>query len=84
MPATKRAPIEYLGFVIGGGFALFMLVGLYQIFIVGSPENKKFRDDCFRRNTREYMPGYVPDPVIDQVVAQCERELRQHIHENSN
>jgi hypothetical protein len=84
MSAAKRAPIEYVGFVLGGGFALFMLVGLYQVFVVGSPENVKFRDDCFRRNTREYTPGYVPDPVISQVVAKCERELRLHLGLNPN
>ncbi len=79
MPDAKRAPIEYLGFALGGCFVLFMLAAAYQIFVVGSPENKKFRDDCFRKNTREYAPGYVPDPVINLVVARCERELRLHL-----
>ena len=84
MAAAKRARIEYLGFVLGGGFVLLTLAGLYQIFVVGSAVNKKFRDECFRRNTGEYMPGYVPDPIINQVVAQCERELRIHLRSNPN
>jgi hypothetical protein len=58
-----------------GAFFLFGIV--YMIFSGGSPENKKFFDDCYRRETNQYLPGYVPDFAIEQAVVTCTKELRR-------
>jgi hypothetical protein len=71
-----------------GGCSLFvmavgaiMVVGfLYYFFIAGgSPENKKFREECWDRYSRKYWPGDVPDEATTQIVIKCEKELRAHL-----
>ncbi len=58
--------------------------GIYWFASGGEPQNKKFFDDCYRRETRQYMPGYVPDIVIEQAVATCSREQWRALGLNPN
>jgi hypothetical protein len=61
--------------IVGWGvFAVGYMI--YWFLSGGNPEVKNFRDDCYRRETRQYMSGSVPDYAIDAAVAKCERELR--------
>lgn len=65
-------------FIWGWGiFAIGCMI--YWFLSGGNPEVKRFRDDCYRRETRQYLPGEVPDDVIDAAVVKCERELRIHL-----
>jgi len=69
------------GGVITTGIFLTMLYGSYQVFVVGNPAVVKFRDECHRRYTGKYMPGSVPDDVIQTAVIRCEGELQQRLRE---
>jgi hypothetical protein len=62
---------------------LVLVVG-YGIYWFASGGEQKFFDDCYRRETRQYMPGYVPDIVIEQAVATCRREQRRALGLNPN
>jgi hypothetical protein len=58
--------------------------GIYWFARGGNPENKKFFDDCYNRETREFLPGYVPDFVRDRAVATCMKEQRRALGLNPN
>ncbi|MEY9108083.1 hypothetical protein ABH999_004279 [Bradyrhizobium yuanmingense] len=60
-----------------GVFALGYMI--YWLVSGGSPENKKFFDDCYRRETRGYTPGDIPDPVVRSAVAECTNQQREHL-----
>jgi hypothetical protein len=58
-------------------YGIFMIGYLVYWFASGgNPEVKRFRDECHRRELREYAPGAAPDYAIESAVAKCERELR--------
>jgi hypothetical protein len=62
------------------GFAALMIGYMVYWFLSGgSPENNKFRDDCYREQTRQYLPGDVPDREIERAVRVCERALRDKL-----
>jgi hypothetical protein len=50
--------------------------GSYQLFFVGSPENKKFLDDCHARGTR-YLTSRSLDEEFRRVVVDCQHQLRE-------
>lgn len=68
-----------VGTLVWAAIGLFLLYGAYQVFVAGSPENKQFRDECYRQETRQYLPGSVPDSEINRAVAVCERRLRDKL-----
>jgi hypothetical protein len=55
--------IVFLAFIIG--------YGIYGFATGGGPQNKKFFDDCYRRETRQYLPGDTPDHAMRQAIAEC-------------
>jgi hypothetical protein len=75
MEARKVQPSFYVWLAI---IAVFVVGWLYTFFS-GNPEAKRFRDECYRQQTRSYPPGSIPDVVIENAVAYCERELRKHL-----
>lgn len=50
---------------------------IYAFVSGGSPENKKFFDDCYRRQTRQYGPAGVPDYVMRSAIAECTNQQRR-------
>lgn len=60
-----------------GTFAIGYMI--YWFASGGNPENKKIFDDCYRRETQGYTPGYVPDHVIRSAVAECTNQQRRHL-----
>ncbi|WP_424631367.1 hypothetical protein [Bradyrhizobium sp. SYSU BS000235] len=71
-----------------GGCGLFMIaVGLFMvggfiysmIFGFGTPDNKKFFDDCYRQQTRQYYPGDVPDFAMRAAIAECTNRQRERL-----
>jgi hypothetical protein len=49
-----------------------MAYGAYQVFIVGSPENVKFRNECWDSEGRKGLSD-------TQIAVTCERNLREHL-----
>jgi hypothetical protein len=58
---------------------LVLIVGyaIYWFARGGDPQNKKLFDDCYRRETRQYAFGAIPDYAIEQAVRICQREQRR-------
>ena len=56
-----------------------IVLGMAHILFIGSPENKKFFDDCYYRRTARYSPGDVPDYAMRDAVAACSDEQRQSL-----
>jgi hypothetical protein len=64
------------GLLIMAGGVLSVGYMIYWFLSGGDPEVKRFRNDCYHRETRQYLPGSAPDDALDVAVAKCERELR--------
>jgi hypothetical protein len=60
------------GGVIGCVYVLFFGFG-------GAEEKMKFRNDCWNRESRYYLPGDVPKESQLRIVSKCEKELRAHL-----
>jgi hypothetical protein len=67
--------IVFLVFVIG--------YGIYWFARGGDPENKKFFDDCYRRETRQYPLGAIPDYAIERAVQVCSDEQERWIRQRN-
>ena len=71
--------------VISVVFVVFVLgYGIYWFAKGGEPQNKKFFDDCYNRQTRDLLPGYEPDFVRDQAIVTCTKEQRRALGLNPN
>jgi hypothetical protein len=80
-PTSQNFPQNQGGcFAIAGGtiLALGLLYVLYFLGGFGSPEIKKFRDQCRQQELQESAHLAVR-PDYDQVILKCERKLRQFL-----
>jgi hypothetical protein len=50
--------------------------GSYQLFFFGSPENKKFLDECHARGTRD-LTSSASDADFSRAVVDCQQQLRE-------
>jgi hypothetical protein len=50
---------------------------IYWFASGGNPENKKFFDDCYRRETRRYVPSDTPDYATRSAIAECTNQQRK-------
>ncbi len=50
---------------------------IYWFASGGEPQNKKFFDDCYRRETRQYTPGDTPDYGMRAAIAECTNQQRK-------
>lgn len=55
--------------------------GSYRLFFVGSPENKKFLDECHARGTR-HLTSSASDAAFSRVVVDCQQQLREFKQSN--
>jgi hypothetical protein len=81
METTKK--VEPRPYILYAVVAFFVIGGIYTTFFGGNPKVVKFRNDCYQQQTRNYLPGYVPDFVIENATAYCEHQLREHLHAGS-
>ena len=51
--------------------------GIYWFASGGEPKNKKFFDDCYRRETRQYDPGDTPEYGRRVAIAECTNQQRK-------
>lgn len=77
MSDTRKQPISYVTWAI----LAFLAFGIYQVFFVGSPANKKFLDDCHARGTA-HLTSNSPDEEYRRVIVDCQSKLREFKRSN--
>lgn len=63
--------ISLAWFIVSVGYMIYWFAS------GGDPEVKKFYEDCYRRETRGYPPGNVPDDVIENAALTCMKERQR-------